>query len=228
MLLLLAGLIAALSRGPWVGAAAMFLIFVVTGPSAMLRFAKIGLLGAIFLPVLLAFPAGRTIIDYLPFVGTVEAENITYRERLLEVSIEVIKQNPLFGAADVMQLPVMQQMKQGEGIIDIVNTYLAVTLESGLVGLSLFAGFFIAVAAGVVKSMRSLRDRNDELYVLGQALFGTLLAILIIIASASSILVIAVIYWSVAGLCVAYARVLALAKAPDTPGRSAFQPATMT
>src|SRR5882762_5988367 len=33
MLLLLAGLIAALSRGPWVGAAAMFLIFVVTGPS---------------------------------------------------------------------------------------------------------------------------------------------------------------------------------------------------
>jgi O-antigen ligase/polysaccharide polymerase Wzy-like membrane protein len=215
LLLLLAGLVAAISRGPWVGAATIFLVFVATGPSAGLRFAKIGLLGAMLWPLLLAFPAGRTIIDYLPFVGTVDVGGITYRELLLEISIEVIKQNPLFGAADVMQLSVMQQLKQGQGIIDIVNTYLGVALEAGLVGLSLFAGFFIAVAVGIFRSMRNLPDRHGELYLLGQALLATLLGILVIIFTVSSISLIPVIYWSVAGLGVAYARMLALARAAE-------------
>jgi len=228
MLLLLAGLVASLSRGPWMGAAAMFLVFAATGPSAGRRFVRLGLLGALVFGMLLASPAGETILDYLPFVGTLEAENITYRERLLEVSIEVIKQNPLFGAPDVMQLPVMQQLRQGEGIIDIVNTYLGVALESGLVGLSLFAGFFIAVAVGIFRGMRSLPDRNDELYLLGQALSATLLGILVIIFTVSSISVVSVIYWSVAGLGIAYARMLAPAKVADTPGRSALRPATTT
>jgi O-antigen ligase len=227
MLLLLAGLVAALSRGPWLGAVAMFLIFVATGPSAMLRFAKIGLLGAILLPVLLAFPAGRTIIDYLPFVGTVEVENIAYRRLLLEVSMEVIRQNPFFGAPEFMQLPVMQQLKQGQGIIDIVNTYLGVALEAGLVGLSLFAGFFIAVAVGIFRSMRNLPDRHQELYLMGQALFATLLGILVMIFTVSSISLIPVIYCSVAGLGVAYARMVALAKVPESVGDSALRPATM-
>jgi O-antigen ligase len=227
ILLLMAGLVAALSRGPWVGAAAMFLIFVATGPSAGLRFAKIGLLGAIILPLLLASPAGRTIIDYLPFVGTVEAENITYRELLFNISIEVIKQNPLLGAADVMQLPVMQQLRQGGGIIDIVNTYLLVALVTGLVGLSLFAGFFIAVIVGIFQSMRNLPDRHDELYLLGQALLATLLGILVIIGTASGISFIPVIYYSVAGLGVAYARMLALAKVAESAGDGALEPATM-
>ena len=215
MLLLMAGLVAAMSRGPWVGAAAMFLVFIATGPSAVLRFAKIGLLGAIVLPALLALPAGRVIVDYLPFVGTVDAGGITYRELLFEISIEVIKQNPFFGASDVMNLSVMQQLKQGQGIIDIVNTYLGVALETGVVGLSLFAGFFIAVVTGIVSSMRNLPDRNDELYLLGQALLATLLGILVIIFTVSSISLIPVIYWSVAGVGVAYARMHAGERAAE-------------
>jgi O-antigen ligase len=227
MLLLTAGLVAALSRGPWLGAATMLLVFVATSPSPGLRFAKIGLLGAVVLPVLFASPAGKKIIDYLPFVGTVDEGGFTYREQLFEISIEVIKQNPLFGAPDVMLLPVMQQLKQGQGIIDIVNTYLGVALEAGLVGLSLFAGFFIAVAVGIHRSMRGLPDRNDELYLLGQVLFSTLLGILVIISASSGISVIPVIYCCVAGLGVAYTGMLALAKgkARATP-LAGFQRAT--
>jgi O-antigen ligase/polysaccharide polymerase Wzy-like membrane protein len=228
MLLLMAGLVAALSRGPWVGAAATFLVFIATGAFAGMRLAKLGLLGAILLPALLASPAGKTIVDYLPFVGTVEAENVTYRQQLLEISLEVVQQNPVFGAPHFMQLPVMQQLRQGQGIIDIVNTYLGVALESGLVGLALFAGFFIAVAAGLFMSMRSVPDRNDELYLLGRALFSTLLGILIMIFTLSSISVVPVVYWCVAGLGVAYARMLALARAPATARRASLQPATLT
>ena len=231
LLVLIVGLISPVSRGPWVGATAMLLVFVAIGPSPGMRLAKLGLLGAITLPVLLASPLGERIIDYLPFVGTVEAQTVTYRQRLLEISIQVILQNPFFGAFDSIYSPAMQELKQGQGIIDIVNTYAAIGLGSGFVGLSLFSGFFIAVAAGIFKGMRKLADRNDELYLLGQALFSTLLGILVIIFTVSSITLIPVVYWSVAGLGVAYARMLALAKAPaKTPapaGAVGFQSAAV-
>ena len=228
---MIVGLIATVSRGPWIGAVAIVLVFVTTGPSPAKGFARLGLLGLIIVPVLLATPAGETIIAHLPFVGTVEAENVTYRQRLLEIAIQVILQNPFFGASYYVYSPAFQELKQGEGIIDIVNTYVGIGLASGLVGLSLFSGFFIAVSAGIFKAMRNLADRNGELYLLGQVLFSTLLGILVIIFTVSSVSVIPVVYWSVAGVGVGYARMLALAKAPaklpDTARPSRFEPATV-
>jgi hypothetical protein len=85
-----------------------------------------------------------------------------------------------------------------------------------LVGLGLFLGFFIAVLLRIFKSMRSLPDRNSEMYLLGQTLFAVLVGILAIIATVSSLNVVPIIYWSVAGLGVAYARVVALDKTPAT------------
>ena len=221
LLLLIAGLIAPISRGPWVGAAAIFLAFVATGPSAGLRLAQFGLIGVIGGSVLLASPAGETIIEHLPFVGSIDARNVTQRQRLLEVSIQVIMQNPFFGSFTARYSSTMQELRLGDGLIDVVNTYVRVALESGLVGLSLFSGFFIAVAVSIVRSMRSLPERNGELHLLGQALLATLFGILVIIYTVSSISVIPYIYWSVAGLGVAYARMLALAKAPANAPRIA-------
>jgi O-antigen ligase len=205
--LLGAGLLAALSRGPWVGAAVMVLAFLATGAHAVERLAKLGGALLCLLPILLVTPAGRAVLDYLPFVGTVEAENLLYRERLFQVSLQVVLAHPWFGAFDFMQLPVMQQLVQGEGIIDIVNSYLQVALASGLVGLALFGGFFVAVAGAVLKAMLAAGEKTGETYLLGQALLATLLGILVIIATTSSMDLVPVIYWSVAGLGVAYARI---------------------
>jgi len=222
---LIVGLIVPLSRGPWVGAAAMVLVFLATGPNAIRRFATLGALGAIALPLVLVSPAGPAIIDHLPFVGTIQAENITYRERLLEISVQIILQNPFFGTVDAKQLSEMQELRQGQGIIDVVNTYVGIALGSGLVGLSLFAGFFVSVAVGIFKGMTNLTDRHGEPYLLGQVLLSTLLGILLIIFTVSSISVIPVVYWSVAGLGVAYARMLALAKAPETARPAGYRAA---
>jgi O-Antigen ligase len=216
LVLLMAGLVAPLSRGPWVGAAAILLVFAATDESAGLRLTILALAGVIFFPVLLAFPAGETIINHLPFIGTVDQGNVTYRQRLLEVSIQLILQNPFFGAIDASYLQRMEELRQGQGIIDIVNTYVGVALSNGLVGLSLFSGFFVAVGIGIFKGMRSLSDRKSEHFRLGRALFSTLIGILVIIFTVSSISVIPAIYWSVAGLGVAYARMLVLAKASET------------
>ena len=131
LLLLLAGLISPVSRGPWVGAAAMFLVFVMTSPSAAKDTTMLGLLGVIAVPALLASPLGENIIDHLPFIGNVEQANVTYRQRLLEISFQVILQNPFFGAADYLNSPEMQQLMTGQGIIDVVNTYVGIGLSRG-------------------------------------------------------------------------------------------------
>lgn len=218
--LLTAGLFVSLSRGPWVGATALTMVFVATGPSPLKGFAKLGLLALLATPLFLATDSGHKVVELLPFIGTTSGENVAYRQRLAEISLQVIMQNPFFGAFDYFYSPAMQDLKQGQGIIDIVNTYLSVGLGNGLVGLSLFSGFFIAVAFGIFRGMRNLPDRNDELYSLGQGLFATLLGILVTIATVSSITVIPVIYWSVAGLGVAYVRLLA-----QTKTSPAMQPA---
>jgi len=229
--LLILGLIACLSRGPWLGATVMLLVFVATGPSPGKGLLKLGLLGAIILPVLLMTSFGEKIIDLLPWVGGAADDTVTYRQQLLKISIYVIFQNPFFGAFDFMYSPAMQELKQGQGIIDIVNTYVGVALRSGLIGLSLFLGFFIVVAVGIFKGMKNLDDTNSELYILGQVLFSTLIGILVIIFTVSSVSVIPVIYWSVAGISVAYVRMLASEKTPAQASGPApavgFQAATL-
>lgn len=229
LVLLLLGLIAPLSRGPWMGYAAMVLVFVALGPSAALNFAKIGLLCLLALPILLATPAGDSIIAYLPWVGTVESQTITGREMLLQASIEVLLQSPFFGNRDYADNPTMQAVTAAnQGFLDLVNTYVVVGLGRGFVGLTLFAGFFLAAGTGIYRSMRKIPDSSDEQHLLGRALLATLVGILVIIGTCSPVLVIPYVYLTVAGLGVAYARMVARGKAPDArqpvPPRAVTEP----
>lgn len=218
-LLLAAGLFAPLSRGPWVGSAAIIAVFIATGRNAAKRLMLLGLAAVLALPLLSIIPGGNKLIDLLPYIGTIEKGNITYRERLLDNAIIVIQRNPVLGSIDFLSTPEMQSMIQGQGIIDIVNTYLIVTLKSGLIGLALFAGVFIAIALGIYKSFRTFQDKDDETLRLGRALLATLAGVLLTITTVSSISVIPVVYWSLAGLGVAYiqmVRNLRPSRAADT------------
>ncbi|MNC51808.1 hypothetical protein D3C75_1011160 [compost metagenome] len=64
--------------------------------------------------------------------------------------------------------------------------------------------FFVTVLHGIRKAMRSFPDKDDEQRQLGRALLATLIGILVIIFTVSSITFIPVVYWTVAGLGVAY------------------------
>jgi O-antigen ligase len=205
-LLLAAGLFAPLSRGPWIGAATIVAVFITTGRNAVKRLILLALAGVLALPLLAILPGGQKVLDLLPFVGTLETENITYRERLIDNAVIVIQRNPWLGSFDYRNTPEMQSMIQGQGIIDIVNTYISLALEMGLIGLTLFVVFFATVLFGIRTAMRSFPDKDDEARRLGRALFATLAGILVIIFTVSSITVIPVVYWSAAGLGVAYAQ----------------------
>ncbi|MFK0268633.1 O-antigen ligase family protein [Pseudomonas asiatica] len=207
-LLLAAGLFAPLSRGPWIGAVVIVVVFISLGKGAVRRLALLAAAGVLALPLLTIVPGGDKVLDMLPFIGNLDKENITYRARLMDNSWIVIQRNPLFGSFDFRNTPEMQSMIQGEGIIDIVNTYINLALRVGLVGLGLFVAFFAAVLHGIRKAMRSFPDKDDEQRQLGRALLATLIGILVIIFTVSSITFIPVVYWTVAGLGVAYIQMV--------------------
>jgi len=215
-LLLAGGLFAPLSRGPWIGAAAMIVVYIATGRKALKRLMLLGAVGVLCLPFLAIVPGGQKVLDLLPFIGTVEVENITYRQRLIDNSVIVIQRNPLLGSFDYRSSPEMQSMIQGQGIIDIVNTYIGIALSTGLIGLTLFLAFFASVLQGIRKGMRTFPDKDNERRRLGRALLATLIGILITIVTVSSITVIPVVYWAVAGVGVAYAQMARIRKRTTT------------
>jgi O-antigen ligase len=208
LMLLLVGLISPLSRGPWVGAAVLLIVYIATGASALKRLVIVGMMAVMAVPILAILPGGEKIIDLLPFVGTVDQANVDYRQDLFRNSIIVIRKNLWLGSPNYMDSPEMLSMMQGQGIVDVVNTYIRITLESGLVGLGLYAGFIMVVLRGIRNGMKKVKDRNSEIYLLGRVLLATIIAIVVIIFSVSSITFIPIVYWSVAALGVAYSQLI--------------------
>jgi O-antigen ligase len=206
--LLTAGLLVTMSRGPWVGAAVLLIVFIATGRNPAKRLTGLALAAVLALPLIAILPWGEKIINLLPFIGSTDQGSVDYRERLLTNSMIVIQRNPWFGSTNFSETPEMEAMRQGQHIIDVVNSYLSIALEKGLVGLGLFVGFFALVVIDVYRTMRSLPDRDSEEYLLGRALLATLIAILIIIFTVSSISFVPIVYWSVAGAGLAYVQMV--------------------
>ncbi len=201
MLLLLAGIVSPLSRGPWVGLVILLLVFTLAGDKPMQRVFKFGFLALPFGLALMFTDFGQKIIDYLPFVGTVDKENVSYRQNLFDTSFQIILDNPFFGSTDYLLH--MEELRQGQGIIDLVNTYLIVGLNTGFVGLGLYVLFFGLVLVAACKQM--LRTTfSSEMHVLGQTLLATLIGALAIIATVSPIYHVPLMLWSLAGLCLAF------------------------
>lgn len=206
--ILAGGLIASFSRGPWLGTIILLSVFAATGDRPLRSLIALGFVAATSIAVLSILPGGEKLLSLLPFIGTTEAGNVEYRSRLFSNALAVIQRNFWFGSVDYLQTPEMQEMIQGEGIIDIVNSYIRIALNSGVVGLALFVAFFASALLGAWRTMKTVGARNSDEYLLGRSLLATTLAVLFTIATVSSIVNIPIIYWSITGMCVAYARMI--------------------
>jgi O-antigen ligase len=198
---LLGALVATLSRGPWIGGMVMAVVVAGIGQGAAKRFGKIGLGVAVAGGVALLSDWGRGLIDQLPFIGTVGAETVNYRQQLFEVSMHILSYSPFFGSPGFYGSAAAQQLRQGEGIIDMVNSYLGIAMGTGVVGLSLFVGFFLA-AAWVAWRARRLAYAEPHALEFSRAVLAAVAGMAVIIATTSSINVIPVIYYLFAGLAV--------------------------
>ena len=99
--------------------------------------------------VLLAMAASVGIFGIIlfnsgDFTSVDQYNTFSYRQELLYTSMEQIETAPLLGDEAFLESPIMAVMKQGQGIIDIVNSYLQIALEYGLITLFVFVMMFIS------------------------------------------------------------------------------------
>lgn len=218
--ILTAGVIGAFSRAPWLGAILMIVVFMLLGPSPVRSIAKLAGISLLAVPLLVGTEAGQTIIDHLPWIGTVDARSVDGRDYLIDVALMVIMQNPWFGRFDFFEVPAIQDLRGSDGIIDIVNTYVYIALRGGVVSLALFIGFVLAVLWGLFAALRRIPDRNEERHALGRALMAAIVGVLFIIATMSAISFVYPVLWCLCGMSVGFFR---LATSPAVPTRPAAQ-----
>jgi O-antigen ligase len=200
-LTLAGGSIASISRGPWVGLVVGLSIILLTTTNVFKNLLKLSFLGIITLGGIFIFGYGDKVISFIPFIGNVESENITYRARLFESAIKIIFDNPFFGSTDYLSK--MEDMRQGEGIIDLVNTLLIIALNSGLVGLGLFLSFFGWTIFSIYKIIQKYRIKNDY-FTAGQIIIASIFTVLVTISTTSPLYHIPILYWSIGGIGLAY------------------------
>jgi O-antigen ligase len=113
----------------------------------------------VFVVVLFVTPLKEKVIDRLPFIGKAEQDSIEYRGRLSDTSWALVDQHPWFG--DPFATLKMESLRQGQGIIDIVNGYLYTALFTGYVGLSLLCGVFALALLAGYRALRVFKVAGD-------------------------------------------------------------------
>ena len=107
-LLLIGGLISPLARGAWMGAFFMLIFYFSLGYKKYRNIAIILLAGFLSIPLLAIIPGGQKILNFLPFIGTLDKFNVDYRDQLIDHSLLVIKNYPFFGHFQPIYEPEMQ------------------------------------------------------------------------------------------------------------------------
>ena len=205
-LLYCAGLMAAYSRTPWFGALIVYFAFAALGRQGASRLMKAGMVFACMAVIISFTPLGDRIASVIPFLGgSVDAGNVTYREQLNQRSWELIQQNPAFG--DQRAMSKMEDLRQGEGIIDLVNSYAGEALLHGCVALALWIGFFLFPLFRTIRTARRAGDLDSVWAAQGSSLAACMVGILVMLWSISFTLGVAIMFYVLAGLATAYSRV---------------------
>jgi O-antigen ligase len=133
-----AGLLATYGRGPILAAGILLLGAKLLRHMSTRRYLVIMVLGAIVISAGWKAGIGDAVLSLVGSApgGDETADfNVQYRQQLLTTSLALLQQSPWWGVPNFIEQ--MQDLRQGEGLIDLVNTYLVIALNSGLIGLVL-------------------------------------------------------------------------------------------
>ena len=94
---LLGGIVVTYSRGAWITAIVLGVLFVASRPDAARRLAGALVALTVLFALMYVSPLKESVLDRLPFIGTADQDTIEYRRVLAEVSWSLIQQHPFFG-----------------------------------------------------------------------------------------------------------------------------------
>lgn len=200
-------LICSFARGTWIGCIFMVIMYTLTAPGAITKLIKMTVIGVGSIVLLSFTEFGKKFIDLLPIIGNTRSDTIEYREKLMEISVIVFKKSPWFGSPNFRDDPLLEVMRQGQGIIDIVNSYVQIGLSSGGMGLLFFLLIFFSLIFGCYMMTRKLPKEEFELIQMGRVLFGILTAACMTIVTVSSIDYVPIFYWTLTGVAGAYLKI---------------------
>jgi hypothetical protein len=221
------GLFCAYSRGPWIGAVTIYFAFAALSPRGLPGLAKAA--GAMFVlaGAVSLTPLGSRIMNVLPFMGgSVDNASYEYRQRLAERSWELIKLHPLLG--DQLAFLKMEDLRQGQGIIDMVNAYAGVALDKGLIGLAIFMAIILTALVKAYRTSKAVARSDNDLALIGASLVACVLGTLLMLENASFFLGYDKLFWVLAGLCAGYAHLSSASelRAPEKArSRGRWEPA---
>jgi hypothetical protein len=184
--LLIAALAFTWSRGPWIGA----VVFAISLGALRFCSARVYTIGLAATACLVVFAKAsgtdQVFYDFLKSIFGSSQEDfgtIEYRRQILDAALALIQQSPLFGVSNYAAY--LQQFKQGEGIVDLVNTYLIIGLESGIAGLSLYLIPHLVVFFKLVSRLISPTDNaTHDRFV--QAFASSILAMMFTLITTST------------------------------------------
>lgn len=207
---LVLGVLGTVARGPLLGLGILAFAYALTRPNAGGRvFATLFGGVALFVPLLLT-PFGGQLLNLVPGLGSeaVAEETIDYRQDLLRIGTRVALKDPLFGSDDYLDDPDMQTLVQGQGIVDIVNTYLQWALDYGLVGLGLYVAAVFGTMLELFRTTRRLRAaEHARMRAMTGAMFAGLLAFAVVaFTTTSTSLFVTTLTWTYLGLCITQVR----------------------
>lgn len=184
--LMAVGLLTAMARAPWVGAAVGAISIALVSERPVRNFLTLTTAGFMGVITLLLLPGGEKIIDYLPWIGAIDRSNITYRELLLEQSQLVMKKNFWIGSIEFSDSPEFDVIRR-DGFVDIVNSYIGIALKFGVLGLGLYGSLILLSIVRQIRCSLLIRHECTEQQKYNMALTGTLVAAAVTIFGVSSI-----------------------------------------
>ncbi len=153
------------SRGAMLGVILLFIAYAVFGMRPQVRrmlFIPLFLVGIVSVFAYESFkpPAVETVsLNKVDTHGTFE-----YRAQLLRTSLQVIPDHLWFGTRLYKRDPRMQKLVQGMGIIDMVNGYIHLTIEWGLIALLVFLYILLRAYFHLVRNFST--DDDDDIDML--------------------------------------------------------------
>ncbi|MEY2853798.1 MAG: hypothetical protein RL030_930 [Pseudomonadota bacterium] len=187
------------SRGPWIMAG---IVFASTWAFGMFRSP-----GRFVMVSCVALLAAPSIRDH--FMSTADQfGTFSYRAELLRSTLPMVFERPFAGWGTLQALFAtgrLEHLRQGQGIIDMVNIYLGIAVLNGIPGLLLFGSILIASLWAVVKThaRRSLGNDPEDAPI-ATMLVTLLLGTTFYLSTISFVGHVETYLWTLVALCSAY------------------------
>ncbi|MEM7620116.1 MAG: O-antigen ligase family protein [Pseudomonadota bacterium] len=136
--------------------------------------------------------AAVLLFEQTPSIAKFDAHGtFDYRYQLILASIEQVKAYPFLGQINFIQSGNFDHLLQGQGIIDIVNYYIQIILEYGIVGLTLLLSIFLTAILYIYRfytqSQIALFPDSFKYVTFGSAFLSLILSYIVYMGTISGV-----------------------------------------